>query len=199
MCRPSASQWAASLSSATCWLPSSRKLPTATSPSSMLSGSFSVGRLIGPLPALSPLGGRSSATRSAATRCRHRRSPARQAGDQRSSGRSTTSCVPSCAQDSRCACQAPPRRPSKPLTCRPGTRPSSQALPVWVPSSAASPRSSARSSPTMASKVIFSAFTVLAPWRSAGGNRRRRRAHGPGRGATGRPARPSARRSRPRS
>ncbi len=51
----------------------------------------------------------------------------------------------------------------------------------------------------MASKVIFSAFTVLAPWRSAGGNRRRRRAHGPGRGATGRPARPSARRSRPRS
>ncbi|MNZ66271.1 hypothetical protein D3C78_844900 [compost metagenome] len=198
--RPSPSQCAVACRSLSCSLPSRRKLPSQTSPSCSDSGGSSSGRLIGPDDSSAGVSGRSSSTRSARSLSRHRVRRSRQDGDQSSSGLSSCSRVSVSVHCTLRALQCPPRRPWNSSTSSPGTRPSAQRLPVSLPRirPIASASRSSRPSTTPA-RINSARFTARAPWRSGYGNRRPHPGRWRGRGAAGRPARPSARRCRRRS
>ncbi|MCY1399270.1 hypothetical protein D9M71_143210 [compost metagenome] len=197
---PSPSQWAAACSFCNWSLPSRRKLPRRSSPIRIASGRRRTGRLSGSLLSSGGVSGRTRSMRSAITFSRHSVRRSRQDGDQSSSGWSTARRVSASLHARLRALQCPPRRPWKPSTARPGTQPRARRLPVSLPSSTASTAASSTSRPSSAPRVHFSAFIrVPVPWRSGCGSRRPRRGRWRGRGAAGRPARPSARRCRRRS
>ncbi len=197
---PLAVQCAARLRSPSRSLPSRRSWPSLTSPSSMANGRFSAGSCSGPPSGLSSPGAEAMSIRSACRRSTHKVARSRQVGDQSSCGACTSTRSSPAVQRSWLACQLPPRRPEKSLTCSPGTRLSTQRLPPWVPSTRPNARTISNSKPSNASRMgLTTRVTAQAPWRSANENHRRHPGRGPGPGAAAPPATPSARRCRRRS
>ena len=193
-------QCAASCKSPSRSLPSRRSCPTLTSPSSMASGKRRVGNCSGALSVGSVLGAKAMSMRSACNRSMHKVARSKQAGDQASDGACISTVLPPSAQVSRLACQLPARRPWKSATSSPGTLPSAQRLPAWVPSSKPSTRPMLATPPSRPSEVnLITRFTARAPWKSAGECPLRHPAPWPGPGAAARPAIPSAHQTRHRS
>ncbi|MNS26919.1 hypothetical protein D3C72_588550 [compost metagenome] len=197
---PSGVQCAASCKPLSSSLPLNSRLPTLTSPNSMASGNFSSGRVIGPLSGSSEPGGNVRLTWSACNCSMHKVMRVRHNGDQAKIIWFSSIRLVSCCHNTRSALHCPPNRPWKLSRVNPGTKPNAQRLPVAVPSTVASVRTTSINSAAIASSVTFKPrFTAQAPWKSAVECRHRRPARGPGRGGSAPPAIPSARRYRPRS